>query len=1220
MKTEFGKLRLQKLGKLALSLGTGGGVPALPPVIQANAWSQPVYALRTGANCLPRATPNKIPGVDASAAGMAVVNNSGGGLNWKTVTITGAGRAISGWDFSGCLVVVRGSGCTVEDNLFAPPLIWKVSTSEIVVSSYALQIGIGADNVADALVQFNDFDGGLGKCNTAVFLGQEAARAIVGNNRYRYFASDNVKSLCRYTSDADRPVLRDSFHGLGGWGSPTAHYDAITIARGGAHILNNCFEETPQTGAYGLNNSVRLQADVPGYVIDNVLVENLVSYGRTGPSLPFQNSNDNSAVGAVRFRNIIVEPNGTGAVFPTGQQDSEGFVEITGALRFPDGAAIATPALKPGGFTYAPTLASVPSGAGAGIEVGTFGAVDVNGDAISYSLQDSAGGRFAIAAGNKLVTGLVATDYPTATSHALVVRILDAGGKYMDRNLTIAVSEGLPTITVDQASVRFPTVNSLSSAIAGASYSYIAASNPSPTTGTWYNNDQCWLATLEVPWEQLDGLTGTALCGVLGNLGTTAATQARTFGLFIGPRKHATLAGKLQLTANSESGQSADWFKQALDISALRRMLVAFRRDGSNFRFEIYSDGALVTSVTQAVGAFATSARIQAGFPIGTMGSSAGVPLSSGSVIGFPGSIGLTGHYVGAVTQADLEAISAGVHPLTQLTAANWRQYRDLPDVTSGSLAKPAAATGDATAAFTTTGTGFGRGSDLTPRRSGANWFASNYIPDGYVWGLQPGQTTATLTLSGKASGLTGLVEARVFDETGQVTKNWTALTGSTIAGGVWSGTIAAPKNSGWGHIDLRPAADPTLVHRLRGKLGVGYKFGIMGQSQLAIALGATTMAKAPGASAALSYQAFDATTLMATLKRATPLRPLTDFMAVAADLALTYTTAPICLVDMAVAGTGIDELLDDSEADRRWSDITTSLAMCGADVSAVVINWSTNNQSTFAILEGYLDPLIRGDAPAGASPAYTVDHYLRDGLTFPSTMAIVLSPPTRHTDATKASATDFSGGAYTGPAGAARADYYAYPAAHAGVVAAIGPPLNDMAITTGGGPHEPTDIDEGPSRIARRLLVGLLRGIAIDTTADPAITGATLASSTTITVNVSRPNGGTLQTAWALKGVAVPGGESTVQGFEISTNGGTTWSRSGFTAEITDAAGGVVTLTKASGTWVTGVRARYLANGPLDYGLPTEALQLYHGTLYESGALEGGIGLPARGGWSATL
>lgn len=1210
---------------IAFQPGRGrAGAPAVPQpaVIAANSWSQPVWALQSGAGVTPRALPAKVPGIDAPAPGMAVTDNSGGGQSWKTVTITGTDRLIAGWDFAGCVVTVRGARATIEDCRFAPPKVWSSSTSSIVNAPYALTLGIGADDVSDAIVRYCDFDGGEGKCNSAIFVAAGGARALISNSRFRFFASDNLKILSTFTSDADRPRVYDCYLDHGGYGAPAAHYDAITVGRGGAHIRRVLFNDTARANAYGLNNDVRCQADAAGYVIDNVLVEDCVAFGRTGPSMPFQNSNDNSAVGSVRYRRLIIAANDAGNILPNGQQDSEGIVEITNILRFADGAAVAIPPLKPGGFTYTPTLATLPSGTVAGVEVGSFSAVDLNGEAITYALQDSAGGRFAIS-GNKLRTGLIATEYGVAQSHMIVVRISDAGGKYMDRNVTIAVSSpgGLPTITVDQGSLRFPAVNGLASNIALANYSYLSASNPNATAGTWFNNDQCWMASLEVPWEQLDGATASTVFGVLGNLNAVGATSPRTFGLFVGGKRHATLAGKMQIVANSENAASADWFNKTIDISALRHMLVVFRRSGSTFFAEVYAKGALVASVSQAVGGWAASARQGSNLLIGHMGSSAGAALSSGGIAGFPGSIGLIGHYVGAVTQADLEAISAGTHPLTQLTAANWRQYRDLMDASTASLTKPAGATGDASAAFTASGTGFGRGSDLLGRRSGAAWIAADALPDGYVWGLQPGQTTATVRVSGAAAGVTGLVEARVLDESGQVTADWTILTGSAIAGGAWTGTMAAPRNSGWGHIDVRPASNPTLICRLRNKVGVGFKFGVMGQSQLSIALNAADMAKVPAANTALSYQTFDQTILAPVLKRSTQGRPVTDFAAVAADLIRTYTTAPVCIIDMAVAGTGIDQLLDDSENARRWSDIPAMLAMCGSDISAVIINWSTNNQSTLAMLEGYLDPLIRGDAPVGATPAYTVNHFLRDGLTFPATMAIALSPPTRHTDTSKTAVTDFTGGPYTSQAGAARADYYAYPAAHPGVIAAIGPSIDDMAITSNGGPHPPTNVDEGPSRVARRLVVGLLRAMGTDTTTDPAIqSGALTSGSTAIDVNVSRPNGGSIQTAWAIKGVAVPAGYTTVQGFEVQSGGTGNWSRSGFTAEIVNAAGGVVRLTKSSGTWPAGTKIRYLANGPLDYGLPTEADKPYHGMLYESGPLEGGLGLPVRGLWTAAL
>lgn len=782
----------------------------------------------------------------------------------------------------------------------------------------------------------------------------------------------------------------------------------------------------------------------------------------------------------------------------------------------------------------------------------------------------------------------------------------------------------LGAIAVDQASIRFPDSNDKPTN-SGASFSYLTAPSPSPTTGTWFNTDQAFIFSLELPYDEMDGIGASAVYGVLGNSG--AGASARTFGFTLGGKKHTTLAGKLRAVFNSESAASTDWFSGDIDVSGIRRMVVSFRAVGSTFYYDVYSRGVLIGQVTKATGAFATSARTTANYLIGALGNSSGILNPSGSSSAYVGSIGWVGHHVGTVTDADLAALSLGIDPLAQLAAANWRQFRYLPDTSSASLAKPAAATGDATAAFTTTGTGFERGSNIVPARSGSDWFACDFIPNGRVWGLTRGATTVAVPVAGRASvSLAGAVaQVRAFDEaTGQLTKDWTPVTGGTIAAdGSWSGTVALPINSGWGHLDARPGTNDALKHRLRSKVGVGYALGVMGQSQMEIALTATGMGYTPPAAAAVSIAIQDRTgNDIITLKRSRPDRPVSDFAAVVGQvLAQKNITAPVALLGMVKGGSSMGDLMDDSLTARLWTDLTRMTALAGREVSVIGLNWATEDMGSGNIGSGYIIPLATGAAPSGPLAApYTVQHHLKDG-TFQSGMVVALSPVTRHTDTSKTGATDNSGGAYTGNAGKARADYYAFAASRPDAFAAMGPSLDDMAITSSGGPHQPTNVDEGPARVARRWLIATLRALSLDTTTDPSIMAATLASGgAAIEVTVSRPNGGSIQTAWAIKGVAVPSGETTVQGFEVSTDGGTTWSRSGFTAEIVDAAAGTVRLTKASGTWAAGTRLRYLANGPLDYGLPTEAQKLYHGMLYESGPLEGGLGLPVRGLYAATL
>ncbi len=61
------------------------------------------------------------------------------------------------------------------------------------------------------------------------------------------------------------------------------------------------------------------------------------------------------------------------------------------------------------------------------------------GETFSYSLIDSAGGRFAVnsATGEVTVANGTLLDYDTATSHNITVRVTDSGGLTYDETLTI---------------------------------------------------------------------------------------------------------------------------------------------------------------------------------------------------------------------------------------------------------------------------------------------------------------------------------------------------------------------------------------------------------------------------------------------------------------------------------------------------------------------------------------------------------------------------------------------------------------------------------------------------------------------------------------------------------------------------------------------------------------------------------------------------------------
>src|SRR5690606_283307 len=71
------------------------------------------------------------------------------------------------------------------------------------------------------------------------------------------------------------------------------------------------------------------------------------------------------------------------------------------------------------------------------------------GGAVTYSLSDSAGGRFAINAVSGVVT-LANTDlinYAIASSHQVTVRATNALGAYSEQTFTIAVGEVVPVVS-----------------------------------------------------------------------------------------------------------------------------------------------------------------------------------------------------------------------------------------------------------------------------------------------------------------------------------------------------------------------------------------------------------------------------------------------------------------------------------------------------------------------------------------------------------------------------------------------------------------------------------------------------------------------------------------------------------------------------------------------------------------------------------------------------
>jgi hypothetical protein len=96
----------------------------------------------------------------------------------------------------------------------------------------------------------------------------------------------------------------------------------------------------------------------------------------------------------------------------------------------------------------------VVEGASNGTAVGlTATAADVNGGTVTYSLTDSAGGRFAINATTGVVTVADGSllNYEAATSHAITVRASD-GVATSSQTFSIAVTNAATTRAKDSNS------------------------------------------------------------------------------------------------------------------------------------------------------------------------------------------------------------------------------------------------------------------------------------------------------------------------------------------------------------------------------------------------------------------------------------------------------------------------------------------------------------------------------------------------------------------------------------------------------------------------------------------------------------------------------------------------------------------------------------------------------------------------------------------------
>lgn len=691
-------------------------------------------------------------------------------------------------------------------------------------------------------------------------------------------------------------------------------------------------------------------------------------------------------------------------------------------------------------------------------------------------------------------------------------------------------------------------------------------------------------------------------------LGSIQPTSGKRFGFAFYGTDYTTAAsrGVLQAFTRSSSGTTIN--VKSPVVTETDVLIVCKRKENTgpsiDFSIDWYSltDGAKYAGTPQTGVTFpgitswiATYFGIGRGFESNTL-PTAGTSAEATRVNGeFPGEIAAMGYVSADIADAAWQSIALGADIVTTLGAANL-PYLRIFDGTSATYGPPAAATSDSTADCVAVDEENLRPGSQIIRQDTTNYLTVDYIPTGYVYGLQKDQLSRSVTFSGKAGGYTGDVEVRIIGEDGTVHKDWTTV--GTIAAGTWSGSVTLERMTQWCWLQARLVSTPSVVAEMREMFGVGYKVAILGQSQDAIFFGHGNLGLSISAQARHRISVSSLNEYQQIAKSEKVFRvgahPGGDGTVAFAEQWTAYgNDVPLCLVDLSISGTSSYQLIDDADAGRDWAtSITAIVDYIGADLSAIVWQWVSsmigNDQAN--VLNSIWDN----------TGAISYDHWLTDGE-IDAGLSFVLSPSSRH---------QFGGASsYSTDAAAVhsqrRDEQISWFESKSFTV---GPYVNDLFLDGNYGPHQDTAAAKGSPLLGARMCWAFARDFAIDSRTDPTVSAVafTDGTKTAIEVTINLPNGGSLTT---------DGADTAVTGFEVSDDGGSTFSKDGFMAEIS---GSTVVLTKSTGSWTGGgsTKIYYYYGGPLSYGTLLDQATQLAGQLYEttSGADYAGLGIPVAG------
>ena len=137
-----------------------------------------------------------------------------------------------------------------------------------------------------------------------------------------------------------------------------------------------------------------------------------------------------NANGADSFVVIVTDANGQSVELPVNVTIAA-VNDAPGTITVKNGGVLAISESAPGAIVAPGTI------------IAEFESVDVEGDTLTYTLANDAGGRFAITAEGKVsVANPGAIDFEASSSHTVRVRVTDAHGAWREQDFSVAVGDG----------------------------------------------------------------------------------------------------------------------------------------------------------------------------------------------------------------------------------------------------------------------------------------------------------------------------------------------------------------------------------------------------------------------------------------------------------------------------------------------------------------------------------------------------------------------------------------------------------------------------------------------------------------------------------------------------------------------------------------------------------------------------------------------------------